>query len=139
MRVQHANYWLPSPESIELFENYSVTAYYLRDADGTIPEVYVYQNGEYKCTCGKAVEYVNSQFEQTDEDVAIMHKQFGYRSGYEALVKKGTGSLSRVKVIANTEPVPTQRPTALPPMLQEMEPPPVKKKINYSQLAEDDL
>ena len=51
--VMYNQYGLPSPEIIEKLEprNYKVDAYYLPDADGTINEVYIYQNGRYIATC----------------------------------------------------------------------------------------
>ena len=65
-------YGLPSPEIIEKLEprNYKVDAYYLPDADGTINEVYIYQNGRYIATCKPVARYNENTAEQTEYDKA---------------------------------------------------------------------
>ena len=142
LKVQHANYWLPSAESIALFSSHSVTAYYLRNSEGQIPEVYIYQDGEYKCTATKSMRYNESQFEQTEDDVAIMHKQFGYRSGFDAMIKKGVAGLAKVNVLKgnafDAPELPEQPAKKQAPALDQFNLP-KKEKINYAEKAVNDL
>lgn len=144
MQVQYNTYWLPTPESIELFDNYSVTAYYIPAADGSIPKVHVYQNDEFKCTCTQSEPYNEAKAEQTDDDIHKMHVQFGYRSGFDAMVKEGVAELAKMEIIENkvinkaiVKPArPSLTPKGATPPADEA---PKKAKIDYSKLAEDDL
>lgn len=141
LQVQYGSYWLPSAESIMDFNSHSVTAYYLRDKDGQIPEVYLYQDGEYKCTAMKGERYNESQFEQTDEDKRIMHEQFGYRSGFDAMVRQRVSELAKVEVIKmetlTVDELPAKK--ELPSFAEVEQPAPSKVKKSFSQMAEDDL
>lgn len=142
LRVQHQNYWLPSAHSIALFDNYSVTAYYIPQADGSIPEVHVYQNDEYKCTCALAEKYNEAQAEQTDTDVEIMHRQFGYRSSFDAQVKESVAALAKVEVIKNDAMLQAEnrKPKAeMPQQVQFNETPPARVKRDYRKMAEEDV
>jgi len=144
MKVQYNNYWLPTPESIELFDSYTVTAYYIREADGTIPEVHLYQNDEYKCTCTQSAPYNESQVEQTADDKHKMHVQFGYRSKFDKMIRDGVESLAKMEIISN-ESVnkavvkPARAAKISKATLQNQEEAPKRVKVDYSKMAEDDL
>ena len=83
--VMYNQYGLPSPEIIEKLEprNYKVDAYYLPDADGTINEVYIYQNGRYIATCKPVARYNENTAEQTEYDKAAYTEQSKYVAQFE--------------------------------------------------------
>lgn len=101
--VMYNQYGLPSPEIIEKLEprNYKVDAYYLPDADGTISEVYIYQNGRYIATCKPVARYNENTAEQTDADKAAYTEQSKYVAQFDKMMKEG--KIKRVGILAKEE------------------------------------
>lgn len=101
--VMYNQYGLPSPEIIEKLEprNYKVDAYYLPDADGTINEVYIYQNGRYIATCKPVARYNENTAEQTEYDKAAYTEQSKYVAQFDKMVKDG--KIKRVGILAKEE------------------------------------
>ena len=101
--VMYNQYGLPSPEIIEKLEprNYKVDAYYLPDADGTISEVYIYQNGRYIATCKPVARYNENTAEQTDADKAAYTEQAKYVAKFDKMMKEG--KIKRVGILAKEE------------------------------------
>lgn len=101
--VMHNQYGLPSPEIIEKLEprNYKVDAYYLPDADGTINEVYIYQNGRYIATCKPVARYNENTAEQTEYDKAAYTEQSKYVAQFDKMMKDG--KIKRVGILAKEE------------------------------------
>ena len=101
--VMYNQYGLPSPEIIEKLEprNYKVDAYYLPDADGTINEVYIYQNGRYIDTCQKVKRYNEATAEQTEYDKAAYTEQAKYVAKFDKMMKDG--KIKRVGILAKEE------------------------------------
>lgn len=89
VQVQYAKYILPSPHILDRLQanNRTVTAYYLPDDDGTISEVYLYQNGEYLCTAEKLETYNEAQAERTDDDHLARLKQDKYIAAFDKYAK----------------------------------------------------
>ena len=87
--VQYQQYRLPSPAEIEKLapRNMKVDAYWLPDADGNVNEVYLYQNGEYICTCGLLERYNEATAEQTAADRAAYTEQAKYVSLFDKMMK----------------------------------------------------
>ena len=118
--VMYNQYGLPSPEIIEKLEprNYKVDAYYLPDADGTINEVYIYQNGRYIATCKPVARYNENTAEQTEYDKAAYTEQSKYVAQFDKMMKDGkikhVGILAKeeakliTEVQAEAVPLPTQ-------------------------------
>ena len=118
--VMYNHYGLPSPEIIEKLEprNYKVDAYYLPDADGTINEVYIYQNGRYIATCKPVARYNENTAEQTEYDKAAYTEQSKYVAQFDKMMKDGKikreGILAKeeakliTEVQAEAVPLPTQ-------------------------------
>lgn len=98
--VMYNQYGLPSPEIIEKLEprNYKVDAYYLPDADGTINEVYIYQNGRYIATCKPVARYNENTAEQTEYDKAAYTEQSKYVAQFDKMMKDG--KIKRVGILA---------------------------------------
>lgn len=101
--VMYNQYGLPSPEIIEKLEprNYKVDAYYLPDADGTINEVYIYQNGRYIATCKPVARYNENTAEQTDADKAAYTEQAKYVAKFDKMMQDG--KIKRVGILAKEE------------------------------------
>lgn len=101
--VMYNQYGLPSPEIIEKLEprNYKVDAYYLPDADGTINEVYIYQNGRYIATCKPVARYNENTAEQTEVDKAAYTEQSKYVAQFDKMIKDG--KIKRVGILAKEE------------------------------------
>ena len=101
--VMYNQYGLPSPELIEKLEprNYKVDAYYLPDADGTINEVYIYQNGRYIATCKPVARYNENTAEQTEVDKAAYTEQSKYVAQFDKMMKDG--KIKRVGILAKEE------------------------------------
>ena len=101
--VMYNQYGLPSPEIIEKLEprNYKVDAYYLPDADGTINEVYIYQNGRYIATCKPVARYNENTAEQTEYDKAAYTEQSRYVAQFDKMMKDG--KIKRVGILAKEE------------------------------------
>lgn len=101
--VMYNQYGLPSPEIIEKLEprNYKVDAYYLPDADGTINEVYIYQNGRYISTCKPVARYNENTAEQTEYDKAAYTEQSKYVAQFDKMMKDG--KIKRVGILAKEE------------------------------------
>lgn len=101
--VMYNQYGLPSPEIIEKLEprNYNVDAYYLPDADGTINEVYIYQNGRYIATCKPVARYNENTAEQTEYDKAAYTEQSKYVAQFDKMMKDG--KIKRVGILAKEE------------------------------------
>lgn len=101
--VMYNQYGLPSPEIIEKLEprNDKVDAYYLPDADGTINEVYIYQNGRYIATCKPVARYNENTAEQTEYDKAAYTEQSKYVAQFDKMMKDG--KIKRVGILAKEE------------------------------------
>ena len=101
--VMYNQYGLPSQEIIEKLEprNYKVDAYYLPDADGTINEVYIYQNGRYIATCKPVARYNENTAEQTEYDKAAYTEQSKYVAQFDKMMKDG--KIKRVGILAKEE------------------------------------
>lgn len=101
--VMYNQYGLPSPGIIEKLEprNYKVDAYYLPDADGTINEVYIYQNGRYIATCKPVARYNENTAEQTEYDKAAYTEQSKYVAQFDKMMKDG--KIKRVGILAKEE------------------------------------
>lgn len=101
--VMYNQYGLPSPEIIEKLEprNYKVDAYYLPDADGTINEVHIYQNGRYIATCKPVARYNENTAEQTEADEAAYTEQSKYVAQFDKMMKDG--KIKRVGILAKEE------------------------------------
>lgn len=101
--VMYNQYGLPSPEIIEKLEprNYKVDAYYLPDADGTINEVYIYQNGRYIATCKAVARYNENTAEQTEADKAAYTEQAKYVARFDKMMKDG--KIKKVGILRKEE------------------------------------
>ena len=102
MTVQYAKYQLPSPDCIGLLKpnNYSVTAYWLPDADGNVESVQLYQGDRFIGECQKIVAYNESAAERTDADREAMLEQEKYVAKYYKMNRDGKADkLHRLKAI----------------------------------------
>jgi hypothetical protein len=101
-RVQNNKYVLPNPEIVERLQtnNYSVDAYWLQNQEGRIPEVYLYQNGNYLCKCEMIETYQEAMSERTEHDEQIRLDQAKYTAKFDKLIK--TNKVGKIEII-NTD------------------------------------
>lgn len=102
-QVQGTKFWLSSPEMIDALQpnDYKVKAYYLPEEDGSIQEVYIYQNDCYIDTCKDMGTYNEAACEQTDEDREIFTNQSKFLSQFDKMVKDG--KIQKVVIIPKEE------------------------------------
>lgn len=100
VRVQHENYMLPSPATLDLLEpnNYDVVACWLPAPDGEVKEVYIYQNDLPIACCKKVDRYNEAAAEQTDADRDAFTEQSKYVAKFDAKVKAGKNRIAKVQV-----------------------------------------
>lgn len=91
LRVNHEQYRLSDPQMIDRFEggNTECTAYWLKDHNGEVNSVFVYQGDRYICECPKVVRFNEALAEQTEADRAAFVEQEKYISKYRKMVKDG--------------------------------------------------
>lgn len=102
-QVLGTQYWLSSPEMIDALQpnDYKVKAYYLPEEDGSIPEVYIYQNDCYIDTCKDMGRYNEATCEQTDEDKEIFTNQSKFMAQFDKMVKDA--KIQKVVIISKEE------------------------------------
>ena len=102
-QVLNTKFWLSSPEMIDALQpnDYKVKAYYLPEEDGSIQEVYIYQNDCYIDTCKDMGAYNEATCEQTDEDREIFTNQSKFMSQFDKMVKDG--KIQKVVIIPKEE------------------------------------
>jgi len=139
VQVQYAKYMLPSPAILDKLSsnNREVQAYYMPDEDGSIPEVYLYQDDKFICTCAKIEKYNESKAEFTEKDEKAMVAQAKYIAKFDKFVKEGVESLPQVEVIKPNRAFDQIPAAAIAP---EKHKDVILKPINtdYSQKAIDD-
>lgn len=103
LKVQYGEYQLPTPQHISKLKpgNYTVDAHWLADSDGSIKEVYIYQDGKFIAKCPKIDHYNTAKIEWTEQDRATFSTQSGYVAQYDKMVKDGKhNKVERVDIIA---------------------------------------
>jgi len=102
-KVQHENYRLSSPDDVKKLKpnNYNVDAYYLTNKDGSISEVYLYQDGAFISECVSIDKYNRSVPERGEADTKKRTAQSKYVAKYDKLVKEQKEELTKVEVIQN--------------------------------------
>lgn len=127
VRVQYEKYQLASPEIIGLLKPYdnAVTAYWMREDNGDIPNVYLYQGDTFLCECGKITAYNEAACEQTEADREVMRKQASYVAAYDRMVKDNLPvrvGLLQPEVLAGTEAEAEDLTVQMPEERHEAEP-----------------
>ena len=100
MKVQNSKYQLSHPDIIfKLNPNdLKVTPYWLPEEDGTINQVYIYQNGEFIDTCMRIERFQEAEIEKTDRDREIFIEQQKYIAQFDKSIKEASAKVSRVRV-----------------------------------------
>jgi hypothetical protein len=101
VHCQYEKYMLPHPEILGQLKpnNMEVTAYWMPDSDGSVNEVYLYQDENYICTCKKLTEYNEAKAERTPEDEAARLIQDKYVSRFDKWIKDGIASYPKLEII----------------------------------------
>ncbi len=138
VQVQYGKYQLPHPSVLERLgaNNRDVTAYYMPEEDGNIPEVHLYQNDTYICTCEKIITYNEAIAERTEADWEAKLKQDKYVAEFDKYSKANYG---KIKTMKNIEVDVAQEVEVMPddpiptPLARDLEP------IDYAQKALEDF
>lgn len=104
--VQYSKYQLPSVAVLDklLPNDYTVEAYYMPNTDGSISDVYLYQNEKFLCKAEKIKEYNTAKAEWGDQDSDAYLSQSKYVSEFDKVVKEEKNKLIS-PVIINAESV----------------------------------
>ncbi len=137
VQVQYAKYILPSPQILDRLQanNRTVMAYYLPDDEGNIGEVYLYQNGEYLCTCEKLATYNEAQAERTEADEIARRKQDKYIAMFDKYAKGE--DFSPLEIVPTSKEPLTEKVTVMPE--PKTEPQPELAEVDYGAKALDDF
>lgn len=89
VNVQYEKYQLPTPQVLSMLapNNYQVDAYFLPN-DNEEKEVYLYQNGEYLCTCKPVPVFNRANVEWTDEDARKYQEAMAYIAKFDAMTRR---------------------------------------------------
>ncbi|MDR3327762.1 MAG: hypothetical protein LBT04_06535, partial [Prevotellaceae bacterium] len=130
--VDYRQWWLSDPEVIRRFNpnNTSCIAYYIPNLENLIDEIYLYQDDRYIDKPNYLNAFQEAKAEQTDDDIAIMHKQLGWIQRAKTLVKNHNkdvilGKIGMIKSITLQDAI-DEVPLLPPPEYQ-----------NYSSIEED--
>ncbi|MGQ1945433.1 hypothetical protein ACT4RS_10435 [Ornithobacterium rhinotracheale] len=87
--VQYEKYQLPTPQVLSMLapNNYQVDAYFLPNHNEE-KEVYLYQNGEYLCTCKPVPVFNRANVEWTEEDAKKYQEAMAYITKFDAMTKR---------------------------------------------------
>nr|WP_129732831.1 hypothetical protein [Parabacteroides goldsteinii] len=89
-RVNYTDYWLSSPEVIERLapNNYKVDAYYIPEEDGSIKDLFIYQNGKLIDKLVDMGKFNTAAAEQTEEDRRIMTEQLKFGKAFDRMMER---------------------------------------------------
>lgn len=89
-RVNYTDYWLSSPEIIEKLapNNYKVDAYYIPEEDGSIRDVFIYQDDRLIDRLVDMGRFNTAAAEQTDEDKRIMAEQLKFGRAFDGMLAR---------------------------------------------------
>lgn len=88
-RVDYTDWWISNPNVLGKLapNNYKVDAYYIPEEDGSIKDVFIYQNGLLLDTLKNVGTFNTAAAEQTNEDKQIMTEQNKLISKFDKMVK----------------------------------------------------
>lgn len=88
-RVNYTDWHISSPAILEKLESKYVDAYWLPEADGSMPEeIYIYQGDKYIDTLKPIEAFQEAIGERTSEDWHMMHEQLKRRSEFVDYIKE---------------------------------------------------
>jgi hypothetical protein len=104
LQVQYAQYALPAPELLRKLKpnNNKVDAYYLRNADGTIPQLYIYQGDTFITTANRIDTYNEALAERTPADWKAFGDQNKRRAAFDGFVKTRAEQLHPIVEVHTT-------------------------------------
>lgn len=107
MRVQYADYTLPSVDVLEQLEvnNYKVDAYYIPEADGNISRIFIYQNDQFIAECAKIEKYNEATAEHTDDDKRKIETQSSYVKSFDTKIKEGRERILKLEITEASYPM----------------------------------
>jgi len=135
--VQKMKYMLPHPNVLEMLapNNREVMAYWMPDGEGAINEVYLYQNGQFICTCERLETYNEAKAERTDKDWAAKAKQDAYVAEFDKYVNGAAKEYAKLEIMKK------QTVATKPARIIEPKPATVEPEVvtDYARKAIDDF
>ena len=118
--VQNNKYVLPNPEIVKKLQtnNYGVDAYWLPSLDGSIAEVYLYQNGNYLCKCNMIETYQEAMSERTAHDEDVRIDQAKYTARFDKIIKEN--KVGKIEIIKNEDIVAAEMAYASAEVVQDL-------------------
>lgn len=100
IKLNNAKYGLSHPDVIEKLSpnNTTVSPYWIPGEDGSIDQVYIFQNGVYVDTCHKIERFQEAEAEKTDRDREIFVEQQKYIARFDKTVKEASERITKVSV-----------------------------------------
>ena len=87
--MNYTDWHISSPAILEKLESKHVEAYWLPEADGSMPgEIYIYQGDRYIDTLKPIEAFQEAIGERTSEDWHLMHEQLKRRSEFVDYIKE---------------------------------------------------
>ncbi|MBA3829719.1 MAG: hypothetical protein H0X33_12335 [Taibaiella sp.] len=89
----NGNYYrIPDWDSLQGMNDDQFTAFWLRDEQGNVPGVYLYQDGTFVTEAHLVEKFQQAKAEQTAEDLMVLAGQRHFRKGFDNMIeaKKGT-------------------------------------------------
>ena len=110
----------------------------IRDRQGNVPEVYIYQHGAYIATCRRIEAYNEATAEQTERDREAYAEQAKYNAQFDAMMARE--KICKVRLLpgdvpAHEEPEIVEAAPAAPPEEAEV----FDFGIDYAALAKHEL
>jgi bifunctional DNA-binding transcriptional regulator/antitoxin component of YhaV-PrlF toxin-antitoxin module len=127
--VQYGKYNLPDVAMIGELGDSEVVAYYIPEENGSIPSVYLYQDGKFICEAKKEERFQEAKVEQVPEDHHILGRQKTYGKSFENLVKERLLEIPTVGILKRESAIEGYKapiaPMAIPEPETDMIPVPV--------------
>lgn len=125
MRVQYADYQLPSVEYLDLLStnNREVDAYYIPSPNGNIESIYIYQNDQFICECRKIEKYNEASAEHTSNDKLLIGMQSQFVKSFDDKVKAGKSKIAKLELLQpfTSQPVPKELPAVLNDKVEDVD------------------
>ncbi|NJM16665.1 MAG: hypothetical protein HC896_16035 [Bacteroidales bacterium] len=101
VQCQYADYAIESTKVLSRLKpnNYDVQAYWIKNSDGNIPEIFLYQGDIFLCRATKYETYNEALAERTEKDETIRIEHAKRQANVIKTVKEGVEALAKAVII----------------------------------------
>jgi len=142
LHVKNRKYSLPSADVLSMLKpnNYTVKAYYLPNVDGTIPELFIYQDDEFISKCLPVETFNTATAEQTQKDRDIYTEQSKYVSHFDKTVKEGRkNKTTKLEIIKNSSLDYIEPQIHIPSVVVEQNWDEYVEEVDYAELGKNSI